>query len=110
MRFGFPVLSGKSISQAHLHCAPAGINGPVVAVLLNVANIGEPGKDFNGNAADGEIEIIDNDAENDPVCGIPINTLASLYEAILQRRIYLNVHSEANPSGETRAQLFQPKW
>ena len=101
---------GKSISQAHLHCAPAGMNGPVVATILNVAEIGSPGKNFNGNASRGMVELAEGDFESQEACGIPVNTIASLYEAILQRRIYLNVHSLANPPGETRAQLFSRKY
>ena len=35
-----------------------------------------------------------------------INNIASLYAAILVGKIYLNVHSEANPGGEVRGQIF----
>lgn len=85
------------------------MNGPVVAVLLNVAPIGgDEGQDFHGNAANGVVELVPNEDgfETNEACGVPVNNAASLYEAILQRRIYLNVHSDANPPGETRGQLF----
>lgn len=94
--------------MAHLHCAPAGANGPIVATLLSAADLmAAEGVDFDGNAARGMVVINDpNDSLTNPACGIPVNNIASLYEAILQRRIYLNVHSVANVPGETRGQLF----
>ena len=73
----------------------------VVAVLLNAA----APTNFDGNAAHGNIVINPFEDPNN-ACGIPVNNIASLYEAILQRRIYLNVHSVANGGGETRGQLF----
>lgn len=98
---------GIGVTQAHLHCGLTGTNGNVVAILLDVAPVPGPGgKDFDGQAARGEVRFYD-ESDPDP-CGLgfPIYNPATLYEAILQRQIYLNIHSESHPS--TRAQIFPP--
>lgn len=81
---------------AHIHCAPAGQNGPVVAFLAGVVNGG----------LDGAVKIsatltganIVNDA-----CGA---TIADLVNSMSSGLTYVNVHSLANPSGEVRGQIL----
>lgn len=108
--FSLSVHRGKKITQAHLHCARAGVNGPVVVFLFNVAPVPGPGGvNVNGRIAKGtltnaDIEPVDFAAN--PNCGVVINNIASLLAAVRDGIIYLNVHSEANPPGEVRGQLF----
>lgn len=99
------VFDGKAITQIHLHCGMAGSNGPLIAILFNVAPTAGPGGvDLNGKAESG---FLTNEDINEVECGnINISNVASLQEAVLQRMVYLNVHSEANPSGEVRGQFF----
>ena len=108
--FDLRVRRGRAITQAHLHCARAGVNGPIVAFLFDVAPIPGPGGvDVNGRLVRGTLtnaDIEDGDFAANPNCGVVINNIASLLEAILKRSIYLNVHSEANPPGEIRGQIF----
>ncbi len=108
--FRLSVFDGEGITQAHLHCARAGENGPVVVFLFNVAPVPGPGGvDVNGRIAHGVItndDILATDPDASPVCGVTINNIASLFAAVRKGVIYLNIHSEANPPGEVRGQVF----
>lgn len=103
LRFDVRVTNGNEITQAHLHCASAGVNGPVVAFLFGPE---DPGIDVSGRLAAGAIENADIIATDGEPCGAALNNIASLYDAILEGRVYVNVHSAANPGGEVRSQLF----
>ncbi|MGH8658225.1 MAG: CHRD domain-containing protein [Gammaproteobacteria bacterium] len=109
--FRLRVGDGVKVTQAHLHCAPAGVNGPVVAFLFNVAPVPGPGGvDVDGLLAEGELTnadvVPDVDFASDPACGKTIDNIASLRAAMLQGCIYVNVHTEANPAGEVRGQVI----
>ena len=74
-----------------LHCAPAGENGPLVATLLT----------SSGPLTDDDImPVVD-----DEVCGVSINNLSSLLEAILQGRLYAVLYTASSPYGEIRGQF-----
>lgn len=85
------------VAGAHIHCAPAGENGPVVAFLAGAV----PG------GFDGHVELkatltganIINDA-----CG---GTLEELVASMRDGNTYVNVHSPAHPGGEIRGQIEQ---
>jgi hypothetical protein len=83
------------VAGAHIHCAPAGGNGPVVLPLAGPVTGG-----FEGNvliqATARQANIIDS------ACGA---TLPELIQALRAGRAYVNVHSLANPSGEIRGQI-----
>ncbi len=83
---------------AHLHCAGAGENGPIVVELTLPTEAGVTGTITNA-------DIIPPGPE-ETTCGRVINNLASLLAAIRDDAIYVNVHTEANPPGELRAQIF----
>ena len=91
------VRDGVRISQAHIHCAPAGTNGPVVVFL---AGFIAEGLDVDGRWID-NVTITDANIIND-ACGA---TLAELAMAMLAGDTYVNVHSVAHPGGEVRGQL-----
>lgn len=81
---------------AHIHCAPPGANGPVVAFLAGDVPAGFDGKvKFRGTLTD--VNIVDD------ACG---TTIAELVDAIMDGDTYVNVHSLANPSGEVRGQIM----
>ena len=46
------------------------------------------------------------DLEDMECDGVQLNTIASLYEAIRNGSIYMNIHSEAYAGGVARGQLF----
>lgn len=80
---------------AHIHCASAGANGPVVAFLAGVV----PG------GFDGTVELDATlTAANivNPACGADI---ASLVESMRAGNTYVNVHSIDFPGGEVRGQI-----
>ncbi len=77
-------LSG-SITAAHFHDAPAGSNGPAVRTLT---------PDFVGNQAVG------NWTDSDPEPLTP-----RLVAKLLAEKIYVNIHTALNPSGEIRGQI-----
>lgn len=103
LRYEVRVTNGVGVTQAHLHCANAGVNGPVVVFLFGPESAGV---DVNGKLAAGTIENDDLIATEGEPCGKVLNNVASLYDAILEGRVYVNVHTLANPGGEIRSQLF----
>jgi hypothetical protein len=105
IRYALTVNNGISVVAAHLHCARAGADGPV-AVTLFSAN---PSVDADGVLQLGVITNADVStvtcAVNDMV-NVTVNNIASLFQAAKDGLIYANVHSENNPSGVVRGQVF----
>ena len=98
------VRGGTGIIQAHLHCASAGVNGPIAVTLFDIP---PPGQDINGELVRLTVENDDiTDVSADAACGVPLNNIAALAFAMVAGRIYVNVHSTANPAGEIRGQLL----
>jgi hypothetical protein len=91
------VSDGQRIQQAHLHCGPAGVNGPVVVF---VAGLNAAGHDVDGkwisNAVATDSSIVNT------ACGA---TLAELAAHIRAGDVYVNVHSVSSPTGVIRGQL-----
>lgn len=75
-----------------LHCAPAGERGPLIATLL---------------ASSGKLTAADiTPVSGDEICGVPINNLASVLEALLQGRLYAVLYTATNSYwGEQRGQF-----
>lgn len=98
------VEQGVRVTQAHIHCAPSGVNGPVVVFLAGFHN---RGWDVNGawieNATVTDANVIP------PAAGSPcphvINNLRDLAVAMRAGDTYVNVHTVARPGGEVRGQL-----
>jgi glucose/arabinose dehydrogenase len=104
--FELEVEDGMAITQAHLHCAPAGTNGPIVVFLFGFI---PGGFDVDGELAkftltDANVAAVG--ASCVPTIGMEIENLADLAQAIQDGNIYVNVHSVANPGGEVRGQLL----
>ena len=96
---------GAGITQAHLHCAPAGVSGPIVVFLFGPV---APGDNLIGTPITGTItndDIIP--TEDNPSCGRIINNVASLFAAMRAGEVYVNVHSSDHPSGVVRGQVFE---
>ncbi|MGH8611670.1 MAG: CHRD domain-containing protein [Gammaproteobacteria bacterium] len=107
-QFRLRVDQGVAITQAHLHCAPAGVNGPIAVFLFDL--VPDPGVDVNGLLSEGELTNANFQAGVDcnATCGKTVNNIASLQAAMRDGCIYANVHSVANPGGEVRGQV-RPK-
>jgi hypothetical protein len=102
--FRLRVTQGTGITQAHLHCAPAGVNGPIVVFLFGRV---DPGVPVDGLLSEGELTNASFVPGVDCIatCGKSVNNIASLRAAILDGCIYANVHSELNRGGEVRGQV-----
>lgn len=91
----------ERITQAHIHGGRANVNGPVVATLFNFGPTNAVGTSVNGFLASG---ILTN-ANINPVIspeGYRFNTIASVFDAIRQGLVYINVHgSNADPTRPT---------
>ena len=91
------VSDGSRVTQAHFHCAPVGVNGPVIVFL---AGFHDRGWDVDGkwvsNATVTDANVVNT------ACG---TTLAEIFEQARLGNVYVNVHSVANPSGVIRGQL-----
>lgn len=101
--FEVRVNDGHAVTAAHLHCAPVGVDGPVIAFLFGDI---PGGFDVNGDLA----QFALTDANILPAgasCSVPVHDIASLTEALGAGIIYANVHSVANPGGEIRGQLME---
>lgn len=84
-----------AVAGAHLHCAPAGQNGPVFAFLAGVISGGLDGR------VRIEATLTDNNITDD-LCG---TTIEEVVQSMLDGSVYVNVHSAAHPGGEIRGQV-----
>ncbi len=105
VRFRVKVRDGIRVTQAHLHCAPAGANGPIVAFLAGFHDLGW---NVDGNWIR-DVKLTDDNilvgATPSTTCPDTIETIADLFDAILAGNVYANVHTVANPAGEVRGQV-----
>jgi hypothetical protein len=104
-QFRLAVNQGTGIREAHFHCAPAGVNGPIMVFLFGL--VADPGVPSDGVLSEGNLTNANFQAGVDceTTCGQPVNNIASLRAAILEGCIYVNVHTVSNPAGEIRGQL-----
>ena len=92
----------ENLVAAHIHLAPAGVNGPVVVWLYPFDGPPAqliPGR-FSGVLAEGVITGDDIVGETD------VETLDDLIEQIRAGNTYVNVHTSQHPGGEVRGQIF----
>jgi hypothetical protein len=88
---------GVRITQSHIHCAPAGVNGPIIIFLagLHAAGLDIDGK-WVSNATIKDTSIVNT------ACG---STVAAVAQQMRNGNTYVNVHSVAHPGGEVRGQV-----
>ncbi len=101
--FKLNVANIRNITQAHIHCAPEGTNGQVVAFLFGFVS---GGVTVNGILAEGTIS--DDDViprAGSAACPGGVSNLSDLLFQISQGNAYVNVHTTQNPPGEVRGQL-----
>jgi len=91
----------ENVTQAHIHLAPAGANGSVVAWLYPEGPPSQLIPDrFSGVLAEGVI------TDDDIVGETEVETLDDLIEQIRAGNAYVNVHTSQYPPGEIRGQIF----
>jgi hypothetical protein len=96
LHFRLIVANIDDVTQAHIHLAPEGVNGPVVAFLFGFV---AEGVTTNGVLATGT--ITDADLVG-PLAGM---SLADLVAELDSGGAYVNVHTLAHPDGEIRGQV-----
>ncbi len=92
----------RRVTAAHLHLAPKGENGPIVASLLpaDLTQLTKRERQALRRGVDGEIT---SGGLVGPLSGRPLDALIAEIKA---GNIYINVHTERVPSGEVRGQLL----
>lgn len=85
-----------NLTASHIHIAPAGVNGPVVAFLYGGGLLQGT---TNGVLATGRITAAD---LRGPLAGQP---LSALIDAMAAGNTYVNVHTTLCPGGEVRGQI-----
>ena len=87
------------VTAVHPHCSPAGVNGPLALGLIT------PGPcAFSGNSLVctlASADVLADAVGCEASIGTPVNNIASLVAAIRDGDIYVNVHTNANPMGES---------
>jgi hypothetical protein len=92
----------EGVTQAHIHCGAAGVNGPVVAFLFGPG----PGVAVNGILAQGTLTAADVIPRPDsPECPGGVANFEELIAKMRSGDTYTNVHTIANPGGEVRGQI-----
>jgi len=76
----------------HIHCAPAGVNGPVGVTLFMGAN-------------DTTDQVAGSFSGPDPANSCGWETLADVLAAMVSGNTYVNVHTTQYPAGELRGQI-----
>ncbi len=84
-----------NVVASHIHVAPAGVNGPIVAPLFSGAAAGRA----DGILAEGTITAAN---LRGPLAGHPLSDLIAAMEA---GNTYTNVHTTQFPGGEIRGQI-----
>lgn len=101
LRYKLIVANIDDVFMAHIHTAPAGANGPVVAWLYPEDGPPSeliPGR-FDGVLAESAVTA---DDLVGPLAGGTMDDLVALVRA---GDAYVNVHTDAHPAGEVRGQI-----
>ncbi|KAL7569744.1 hypothetical protein ACA910_005690 [Epithemia clementina (nom. ined.)] len=100
MVYDLSVYNGFGITAAHLHCAPPGTNGEVIAVLFT-SDDADLGDTVNGRLSYGILTNADIINPN-TICG---TNIVSIFANIVDDNVYVNVHSVEFPDGLVRGQV-----
>lgn len=93
----------RNVTQSHIHCGAAGVNGPVVAFLfgLNPAGVAA-----NSILAEGTITAANVIPRPDSAaCPGGVADFDDLVPKIQSRDAYVNVHTLVDPGGEIRGKI-----
>jgi hypothetical protein len=95
LRFKLNVHDIEGVTQAHIHYGLPNENGPVVAFLFGLV---APTDEIDGRLSDGTIT-------EDNLLDLFVGDFAGFAEALRSGMLYVNVHTDVNPSGEIRGQI-----
>ncbi len=99
LRYRLKVANIEGVTQAHIHLAAPGANGPVVAFLYG---FNPAGITTNGILAEGTLTRANLIAR--PAIGFG-GTMAELVDRMRDGRAYVNTHTLAIPAGQVRGQV-----
>lgn len=101
IQFRLIVANIENVTMAHIHTAPAGVNGPVVVWLYPQSPPPDllPGRS-NGMIAQGVF------TKDDLVGPLEDMELSDLIDLLESGEAYVNVHTLQFPGGEVRGQIF----
>lgn len=106
LHFKLIVANIEDVTQAHIHCGAAGVNGPVVVFLFPDAPPPDPGVTVNGILAQGTRTNADVIPRPDsPQCPGGVSNFDDVIAKMRGGDAYTNVHTVANPGGEIRGQI-----
>lgn len=93
----------EGVTQAHIHCGAAGVNGPITVFLFGLDPTGVTinGILMQGTITDAEVMPLD----DSPECPGGVADFDDLLAKIRSGDAYVNVHTLAFPGGEIRGQL-----
>jgi len=99
VRYSLEVHGITGVVGAHIHLAPAGVNGPIRVVLYPF-----PGGPNFSSTATGAVDgvLMSGTFDATHLTGI---TLDGLVTAMRSGQTYCNVHTSAHPGGEARGQI-----
>jgi hypothetical protein len=102
LNFKLIVANIEDVTQAHIHCGSAGVNGPVVIFLFG---FDPAGVSPDGVLSEGVITAANVIARPDSaVCPGGLADFDDLIAHMRAGNTYTNVHTIANPGGEIRGQ------
>jgi hypothetical protein len=103
LSFRLLVSNLDGVTQAHIHCGAAGVNGPVVIFLFGL----QPGGvDVNGVLSSGGITSADVIPRPDSAaCPGGVADLDDVLAKMREGEAYVNVHTLAFPGGEIRGEI-----
>lgn len=106
LHFRLMIANIQNVTQAHIHCGAAGINGPVVVWLYpeGPPPMLIPGRS-SGVLSSGVVTNANVIPRNNAACLGEVNTLADVLTLMETGHAYVNVHTTAYPAGEVRGQI-----
>jgi hypothetical protein len=99
MSYKVDVMNIDKVTVAHIHQGKPGENGPPVVWLFNSAS--NPTGPMNGKLSEGKI------TSSDLVGPLKGKQISDLVKLINDGNAYANVHTQQNPKGEIRGQIFK---
>ena len=103
LRFKLNVSNIQAITQAHIHCGAAGVNGPVVVFLFgfNAAGVTAEGTLSEGTITGANVIP----RPDSPACPGGIADFDDLLAKMRSGDAYVNVHTIPFPGGQMRGQI-----
>ena len=93
----------EGVTQAHIHCGPPGVNGPVAVFLygFNAAGVAPHGVLNQGTITDANVIAL----PASEICPGGVTDLDDVIEKMESGGAYVNVHTLVFPGGEIRGDI-----